>query len=132
MAANDITNALKNHHPAVPFAQVGDDTILALTKLAEIFKNNFQKVKAPELSNAPIKATENKTPAVTAQHILTSPMQHKHQKRSQKTSNTEGATNMPLRPRVITPMMDRAAPPRVPTLYKIFPQGICHNMIFGT
>jgi hypothetical protein len=60
MAANDMTNAIKNPHPAVPFAQVGDDTIAALTQLAEIFKNKFQKVKAPELSNAPIKAAEKK------------------------------------------------------------------------
>jgi hypothetical protein len=89
MAANDMTNALKNPHPAVPFAQVGDDTIAALTQLAEIFKNKFQKVRAPELSNAPIKAAENKRPAVMAQSILTSPMQHKHQTRSQTTINTK-------------------------------------------
>jgi hypothetical protein len=56
MAANDMTNALKNPHPEVPFSQFGDDTIAALAQLAEIFKNNFQKVKAPELSNSPIKA----------------------------------------------------------------------------
>jgi hypothetical protein len=60
MAANDMTNALKNLHPELLFAQVGDDTISALTQLAEIFKNKFQTVKAPELSNAPIKADENK------------------------------------------------------------------------
>jgi hypothetical protein len=40
--ANDMSNALKNPQPEVPIAQVGDDTIEALTKLAEIFKNNFQ------------------------------------------------------------------------------------------
>jgi hypothetical protein len=38
MAANDMTNALKNPHPTVPFAQVGDDTIADLTQLADIFK----------------------------------------------------------------------------------------------
>jgi hypothetical protein len=36
MAANDMSNALKNTHPEVPFAQIGDDTVEALTKLAEI------------------------------------------------------------------------------------------------
>jgi hypothetical protein len=116
MAAKDMTNALKNPHPAVPFAQVGDDTISALTQLAEILKNKFQKVKSPELSNAPIKAAENKRPAVMAKPILTSPMQNKHQTRSKKTINTEGATNTPLLPRVITPMTGQAAPPRVPKL----------------
>jgi hypothetical protein len=45
MAANDMSNALKNPHPEVPFAQVGDDTIAALTKLAQIFKTNFKKLK---------------------------------------------------------------------------------------
>jgi hypothetical protein len=39
MASNDMSNALKNRHPDVPFAQVGDDTIAALTKLAEISKS---------------------------------------------------------------------------------------------
>jgi hypothetical protein len=115
MAANNMTNTLKNTHPAVPFAQVGDDTIAALTQLADIFKNKFQTVKAPELSNAPIKAAKNKRPAVMAQPILTSPMQHKYNTRSQTTINTVEATNAPLLPRVITPMTGRAAPPRVPT-----------------
>jgi hypothetical protein len=81
MAANDMSNALKNPHPEVPLAQVGDDTIAALTKLAEIFKNKFQKVKAPELSNAPAKAAKNKRPAVLDQPILTSPMQQQYQTR---------------------------------------------------
>jgi hypothetical protein len=38
MAAKDMTDALHNPHPEVPFTRVGDDTILALTDLAEIFK----------------------------------------------------------------------------------------------
>jgi hypothetical protein len=51
-----------------------------------------------------------------AQPILTSPMKHKYQTRSQTTINTGVATNTPLLPRLITPMTGRAAPPRVPTL----------------
>jgi hypothetical protein len=61
MAANDMSNALKNPHPEVPFAQIGDDTVEALTKLAEIFKNNFQKAQTPGFSNAPAKAAETKS-----------------------------------------------------------------------
>jgi hypothetical protein len=38
MAAKDMTDALQNPHPGIPFARVGDDTILALADLAEIFK----------------------------------------------------------------------------------------------
>jgi hypothetical protein len=64
MTANDMSNVLKNPDPEVPFSQVGDDTIAALTKLAKILKNKFQKVQAPRLSNAPAKAAENKRPAV--------------------------------------------------------------------
>jgi hypothetical protein len=47
MAANDMSDALKHHHPVVPFTQASDDTITALEKLAAIFKNNFQKPLAP-------------------------------------------------------------------------------------
>jgi hypothetical protein len=72
MAANDMSNALKKSHHDVPFAQVGDDTIAALTKL-------FQKVKAPGLSNAPAKTTGNKTPVDLEQPILTSPVQQQYQ-----------------------------------------------------
>jgi hypothetical protein len=115
MVANDMSNTLKNPHPEVPFAQVGDDTIAALTKLAEILKNKFQKVQAPGLSNAPAKAAENKRPAALSQPILTSTRQHQYQKRSQTTINTGDTTTTPLLPRVVTPMTGRAAPPRVPT-----------------
>jgi hypothetical protein len=61
MAVNDRTDALKHPHPDVPFAQVGDDTITSLAKLAALFKNKFQKPLAPELIQAPIKAAERKT-----------------------------------------------------------------------
>jgi hypothetical protein len=57
MAVNDMTTALKHTHPEVFFAQVGDDTITALTQLAAIFKNKSQKPKAPELTQAPLKAS---------------------------------------------------------------------------
>jgi hypothetical protein len=49
MAAKDMTDALQNPHPEVPFTQVGDDTISALTALAEVFKLKLQKVQTPAL-----------------------------------------------------------------------------------
>jgi hypothetical protein len=58
MAANGMANVLKHPHPEVPLAQVVDDTITALTQLAAIFKNKFQKPKEPELMQAPLKAAE--------------------------------------------------------------------------
>jgi hypothetical protein len=37
-----MTDALKNPYPEVPFTHVGDDTISALTELADIFKLKLQ------------------------------------------------------------------------------------------
>jgi hypothetical protein len=132
MAANDTTNSFKNPHPEVPFTKMGGDTIEALTKLAEIFKNKFQKVKPPVLSISPIKAAENKRPAVLIQPILTSAMQHTYQTRSQSTIDTGAATNTPLLLRLVTPMTGQAASPRVPTRSQNLPPGIFHKMISGT
>jgi hypothetical protein len=58
MAANDMSNALNNPQPDVPFSHIGVDTIAALTMLAEIFKHKFQKVQTLGLPNAPAKAAE--------------------------------------------------------------------------
>jgi hypothetical protein len=74
MAANDMSNALKNPHPEVPFSHIGDDIIAALTKLAEIFKNTFQKVQTQGLPNAPAKAAEHTIPAELSNPILASPV----------------------------------------------------------
>jgi hypothetical protein len=120
---------IKKSHPEVPFAQVGYDTIVALTQLAEVFKNNFQKVKAPQLSTSPIKAAENKSPAALTQHISSSPMKHKYHTRSQAVVNMGGAPNTPSLQRVVTPMTSQAASLRVPTRSQIFPPEICHKMI---
>jgi hypothetical protein len=114
MAANDITDALKHAHPDFPFAKVGDDTITALSQLAAIFKNNFQKPLAPELVQAPIQAAENKQPAALAQPILTSPMKHNYQTRSQRPANVSQSRNSPLLLRLVTPVARHAASPRVP------------------
>jgi hypothetical protein len=46
MAAKDMTDALQNPHPEV-LTHVGDDTISALTELAENFKLKLQKSKPP-------------------------------------------------------------------------------------
>jgi hypothetical protein len=81
MAANDMTDALKHHHPDGPFNPVGDDTINALTLLSAIFKNKYNKPPAPELIDSPLKAAENKRPAVLIQPMLTSPVKHTYQTR---------------------------------------------------
>jgi hypothetical protein len=114
MANNDMNNALKHSHPEVSFTQIVDETITALTHLAEIFKNKFQKPKSPELTHSPIKAAENKRPSVLTQPVLTSPMKHQYQTRSRIPIQTIASTNTPLLPRVVTPMTGQAASPRVP------------------
>jgi hypothetical protein len=114
MKANDMSNALKNPHPKVQFSHIGDDIIAALTKLAEIFKNNFQKVQTLRLPNAPAKAAERTIPVELSHPILASPMHQRCQTSSQMIINAKDTTNAPLLPRVVTPMTSRHAPPRVP------------------
>jgi hypothetical protein len=88
MAANDMADALKHPHPDVTFNTVGEDTISALTTLAAIFKRKYNKIPAPHLIDSPIKAAENKLPAVLIQPVLTSPIKHNCQTRSQTQVNT--------------------------------------------
>jgi hypothetical protein len=120
MAANDMIDALKYPHLDVSFAIIVDDTIKALSQLAIIFKKNFQKPSASELLQARIKAAENKQPSALTQPILTSPMKHNYQTRSQHQArptypaNVIASQNSPLIPRVVTPAVRSAAPPRVP------------------
>jgi hypothetical protein len=74
MAANDMSNALKSPHPEVPFSLIRDDTIAALTKLAENFKTKFQKFQSQGLPNVPAKASEHTIPTNLSRPILASPV----------------------------------------------------------
>jgi uncharacterized membrane protein YheB (UPF0754 family) len=114
MSSNDMSNALKNLHPEVPFSYIRDDTTSALTKLSGIFKNNFQKVQMLRLQNAPAKATERTIHAESSNPILAYPMHQWFQMISKTIVNAQDTTNAPLLPRVVTPMTRRLAPPRVP------------------
>jgi hypothetical protein len=113
MAANDMSNALKNPLPEVPFSHIGDDTIAAHTKLAEIFKNKFQKVQTQGLPNAPAKASEHTIPSNLSHTILASPVSQQCQTISHAIINAKDTTNAPSRLRVVTPITSRPAPPRV-------------------
>jgi hypothetical protein len=53
MAAKDMTDDFQNPHPEVPFTHVGDDTISALTELANIFKFKLRQTQSPTLPAAP-------------------------------------------------------------------------------
>jgi hypothetical protein len=53
MASNDMAKALQHPHPEAPFSHIGDDTITALTQLAEIFKNQSRRnllIRLPRLA----------------------------------------------------------------------------------
>jgi hypothetical protein len=121
MAIHDMTGALKQPTPDVPFATIGDDTITSLDQLAAIFKNKFQKHLAPEISQAPIKAAENKQSAALIHTILSLPMTHNYQTGSHNQvspavpTNSIESQNSPQLPRVVTLAAMNATPSRVST-----------------
>jgi hypothetical protein len=115
MAAKDMTDALQNPHPEVPFTRVGDDTISALTELARIFKLKLQQTPPPTLPAAPPTVKLRRCLAESSNPILASPMPSPRQTRSQTTIHARDITNAPLLPRVVTPMTRKPSPPRVPT-----------------
>jgi hypothetical protein len=137
MAANDMADALKHPHPYVPFNSVGYDTLSALTTLAAIFKRNYNKTPAPHLIDSPIKAAENKCPAVLIQPELTSPIKKMYQKISQTQVNTvpshvsESQYSSQIL-RVVTPATRISAPPRVPERGATFPPETCPKETSGT
>jgi hypothetical protein len=73
MAAKDMTDALQNPHPEVPFASVGDDTIKALTDIASIFKLKLRQTPSstpqavpPQIFQHPVKLLPLPQPPVRA------------------------------------------------------------------
>jgi hypothetical protein len=108
MAAKDMTDALQNLHPEVPFTHIGDDTILALTELANIFTLKLRQTPPPTVKLRTCLA-ESSNP------ILASTMPPPRQTRSQTKIHAQDITNAPLLLRVVTPMTRNPSPPRVPT-----------------
>jgi hypothetical protein len=115
MAAKDLTDALQNPHPEVPFASVGDDTISALTDLVAIFELKLQQTPSPAPQAAPPKVFPRPSLAPSSNQILNYPMPIARQTRSQATIHTQDIPNVPLPPRVVTPRTLHQSPPRVPT-----------------
>jgi hypothetical protein len=115
MAAKDMTDALQNPHPAVPFASVGFDTIAALTDLAAIFKLKLQQAPSPATQTLPPKVVSRPSIVPPPNQILNSPMPIRRKTRSQTTINTKNIPNVPLPQRVVTPRTLCQSTPRVPT-----------------
>jgi hypothetical protein len=115
MAAKDMTDALQNPHPKVPFASVGDDTIAALTDLAAIFKLKLRQALSPATQASPAKVVQRPSLAPSSTQIVNSPTPIARQTRSQTTIHTQDIPNVPLPLRVVTPRTLRQSPPSVPT-----------------
>jgi hypothetical protein len=73
IAAKDMTDALLNPHPEVPFASVGDNTISALTDLAAIFKIKLQQTPSPAPQASPPKVSPHPSLAPSSNQIFTLP-----------------------------------------------------------
>jgi hypothetical protein len=73
MAAKDMTDALQNPHTEVPFANVGDDTIAALTDLAAIFKLKLQQAPSPATQASPAKVVQRPSLAPSSTQISNYP-----------------------------------------------------------
>jgi hypothetical protein len=132
MAAKDMTDALQNPHPKVPFARVGDDTILALAELATIFKLKLRQTPPSRFPAAPPKVTQRPCHAESSNPILASPMSLARQTRSQTTIHTQDIANAPLPPRVVTPRTLNTSPPRVPTRSRrLSPRNLSKNDFCG-
>jgi hypothetical protein len=138
MAATYMVDALKHTHPDFPFNAVGGDTTSALTTLSDIFKRKYSKIPAPHLIDSPIKAAENKRPAVLIQPVLTSTIKHNYQTISQTQVNTVSSLVSESRDssqllRVVTPATIIAAPPRVPSRARNFPpRNLSQGDLWGT
>jgi hypothetical protein len=115
MASKDMTDALHNSHPEVPFAHVGDDTILELVELAAIFKLKLRQTPSPTPQAVPPTVIQRPSLAESSNQILDSPMPLLRQTRSQKTIHTQDISNAPLPPGVVTPTILNPSPPKVPT-----------------
>jgi hypothetical protein len=118
MAAKDMTDALQNPHPEVPFTRIGDDTISALADLAAIFKLKLGHTPSPAPQAVPPTVFQQPCLAGSSHQILNSPTPVLRQTRSQTTIHTKNIPNEPLPPRVVTPRTLHPSPPRVPTRSK--------------
>jgi hypothetical protein len=113
MAAQDMSDALKHPHLDVPFATtIEDDTITALATLSEIFTKKITKPEANNVPPSPQKTASNKRHDSELQPVITSPIKHYHQPRTETNTNQK-IENVQQPPRVVKPSTARGAPPRV-------------------
>jgi hypothetical protein len=124
-AYKDMTDALQNPHPEVPFAHVGDDTISALAEFATIFKLKLRQTPPLTFPAVPPTVTQRTCLAESSNPILASPMPLPRPTRSQTKNHAQDITNAPLLLRVVTPMTCNPSPPRVPRAHGISLPATC-------
>jgi hypothetical protein len=133
MAAKDMTDALQNTHPEVPFACVGDATISALADLATIFKLKLRPTPSPTPRAVPPTVFQHQCHAEPSHQILNSPLPLSRKTRSHTTIHTQDIPNVPLSPRVVTPRTLGPSPPRVPTRsWRLSPRNLSQDDFCGT
>jgi hypothetical protein len=115
MSAKDMTDAFQNPHTDVPFASVGDDSIVALKDLAAIFKLKLQQALSPATQASPAKVVPCSSLIPSSTQSLNSPTPNRRQTRSKMTIHTQDIPNVPLPPRVVTTRTLHQSPRRVPT-----------------
>jgi hypothetical protein len=96
MAAKDMTDALQNPHPEVPFASVGDATKAALTDLAATFKLKLRQAPSPATQAPPAKVVPRPGLAPSSTQILNLPVPIRRQTRSKTKIHTQDIPNVPL------------------------------------
>jgi hypothetical protein len=132
MAAKDMTDSLKNPHPEVPFASVGNDTVKALPDLAAIFKLKLQQAPSPVTQALPATIIQRPNLIPLPTQISTSPMPDKRHTRSQTTIHTPYIPDRPIPPRVVTPRTLHHSPPRVPNgSLKLTPRNLSQDDFGG-
>jgi hypothetical protein len=102
MTANDMTDALQNPHPEVPFASVGDGTVKALADLAAIFKLKIQQALSIVTQASPATSIQQPSLIPLPTPISHSPSPDRRQTRSRTTIHTPYIPSLPLPPRVPT------------------------------
>jgi hypothetical protein len=132
MAAKDMTDALQNPHPKVPFASVRDDTIAALTDLATISKLKLLQAPSPATPASPANVVQRPSLAPSSTQLLNSPMPIARQTRSQTTIHTQNIPNVPLPLRVVTPRTLRQSPSRFSNgSQRLLPRNLSQDDFFG-
>jgi hypothetical protein len=104
MAAKDMTDALQNPHPEVPFIHIGDDTISSLAELATLLKLKLRQPPPPTPPAAPPTVKQHTRLAESSNPISAYAMFPPRQTISQAKNHAQNITNAPLLPRVVTIM----------------------------